>query len=56
MFHVFLVSGTSAVNRCQSLNRGSHKTIPVAIEADALFQIPGLKTPINHRAGQLLIS
>lgn len=56
MFHVFLVSETSAVICCQLLNRGSYKTVPVGMEADGLLQTPGLKFPPSHRAGQLLIS
>lgn len=56
MFHVFLVSRTSAVICCQSLNGGSHKTVRAGIEADALLQTPALKFPPSRRAGQLPIS
>lgn len=54
--HVFHVSGTSAVICCQSQNRGFPQTAPLSTEADALLQIRELKTPVSHRAGELLIA
>lgn len=50
------VSWTSAGSCCQSLKQWFHKITPVGTEAETLFQVPEMKTPVSHEVGELIIS